>query len=108
MKTFPNNWQEIADTPSEAFAEIAFDDFMEMMMMWHIPSSHCCIMRCENKATGKITEYAYQRVDAAKKRLTKLSKDKQNEILVADDESIALFKTKFPFDVPPEFDDPLN
>ena len=65
---------------------------MNMLMMWEIPSSHCCIMRCENKKTGKISEFSYQRLHAAKRKLVELAMDGDNEILVADEESIALFK----------------
>jgi hypothetical protein len=69
-----------------------YELMMNLLMMWEIPSSHCCIMRCENKRTGKISEFAYQKLHAAKSRLVTLAQDKDNEILVADDESIALFK----------------
>ena len=78
---------------------------MNLLMMWEIPSSHCCIMRCENKSTGKISEFAYQKLHAAKSRLVKLAQDKDNEILVADDETIALFKKS---NLDPFFDDSLD
>ena len=91
-KEFPNNWQNVSDTPSEEFAEIDYELLMNMMMMWEIPSSHCCIMRCENKSTGKISEFSYQRLHAAKRKLVELAMDDDNEILVADEDSIALFK----------------
>ena len=101
-KEFPNNWQNVSDTPSEEFAEIDYEMFMHMAMMWEIPSSHCCIMRCENKQTGKISEFSYRQLHAAKKKLVQLAMDDDNEILVADEESIALFKKGpqmlFPFD----------
>jgi len=75
---------------------------MNMAMMWEIPSSHCCIMRCENTRTGQISEFSYQRLHAAKRKLVELAMDDDNEILVADEESIALFKKgptmQFPFD----------
>ena len=68
-KEFPNNWQAVSDTPSEEFAEIDYELMMNMLLMWEIPSSHCCIMRCENKRTGKISEFSYQRLHAAKRKL---------------------------------------
>ena len=106
-KEFPNNWQNVSDTPSDEFGEIEYELLMNMLMMWEIPSSHCCIMRCENKRTGKISEYSYQKLHAAKSRLVSLAQDEDNEILVADDESIALFKKS---DTQPDFlfDDPLD
>ena len=106
-KTFPNNYDEVFATPSEAFASIPYEDFMEMALMWHIPSSHCCIMRVEHKKTGKITEHAYQRLSAAKNKLLALGEDRNYEVLVADDDSIALFKARPPFDYADEFDDPF-
>ena len=93
------------DTPSEEFSEIEYDMMMNLLMMWEIPSSHCCIMRCENKQTGKISEFAYRQLHAAKKKLVTLAQDSANEILVADEESIALFKKgPHPSFLPP-FDD---
>ena len=106
-KEFPNNWQAVSDTPSDEFAEIEYELFMQMLMMWEIPSSHCCIMRCENKRTGKISEFSYQKLHAAKSRLVTLAQDEDNEILVADDETIALFKKS---NNQPDFlfDDPID
>ena len=104
-KEFPNNWQSVSDTPYEEFAEIPYDLFMDMLMMWEIPSSHCCIMRCENKSTGKISEYSYQRLHAAKRKLVELAENGDNEILVADEDSIALFKKGPRPDFLPPFDD---
>ena len=49
-------------------------------------------MRCENKNTGKISEFSYQRLHAAKRKLVELAMNDENEILVADEDSIALFK----------------
>ena len=104
-KEFPNNWQNVSDTPSDEFAEIDYELFMNMLLMWEIPSSHCCIMRCENKSTGKISEFSYQRLHAAKRKLVELAMDDDNEILVADEDSIALFKKgPHPSFLPP-FDD---
>lgn len=103
-KEFPNNWQNVSDTPSDEFGEIEYELMMNMLMMWEIPSSHCCIMRCENRSTGKISEFSYQRLHAAKRKLVELAQDGDNEILVADEDSIALFK-KPPQTMLPPFDD---
>ena len=104
-KEFPNNWQSVADTPSEEFGEIEYELMMNMLLMWEIPSSHCCIMRCENTKTGKISEFSYQRLHAAKRKLVELAQDSENEILVADEDSIALFKKGPRPDYLPPFDD---
>ena len=83
--------------------EMPYDVMMDMLMTWDIPSSHCCIMRVENTRTGKVKEYSYQRLNAAKDRMIKLAEDPDNRILVADDDTIALFK-KHPL---ADYDDPL-
>ena len=56
-KSFPNNYDEVFATPSEAFASKPYEEFMDMALMWHIPSSHCCIMRVEHKKTGYLAKY---------------------------------------------------
>ena len=91
-KYFPNNWQGIHDTPDEAFAELAFDDFMEMAHHWHVPSSHACIMRIENTNSGQIQEIAYKTVGRAQRKIMNLIEDPANVITICDDESIHLLK----------------
>ena len=58
-KYYPNNWQQVT-IRSEDFIPFEYDDFMELSMQWHIPSSIACIMRIENRSTGKIKEHAYK------------------------------------------------
>ena len=62
-------------------------------------------MRCENKKTGKISEFSYRQLHAAKKKLVQLAMDDDNEILVADEDSIALFKKGPRPEFLPPFDD---
>ena len=107
-KYYPNNWQEISDLDPKQFSQIDYDEFMEMADLWHIPSSHCCIMRVENKETGKIKEYSYQRLNAAKRKLVKLALEGDNEILIVDDTAMALFKKTIDPQFPELFDDPLS
>ena len=91
-KEFPNNWQDIHDTPEEQFDTCTFDEFMMAMTMWQIPSSHSVIMRVENTETGKITEMAYRKAGHARNKLIKLVDDPNNEIIICDNESIHLIK----------------
>ena len=91
-KYFPNNWQRIHDAPDEAFEEIDFEDFMDAAMQWHIPSSHSCVMRVENRATGKIKEHAYKTTRGAQNKIVQLVDDPDNVIMICDDESIHLLK----------------
>ena len=67
-KEFPNNWDEIKDAPDEAFESCTYEEFMEGMQMWQIPSSHCVLIRVKNKQTGKVKELAYQKMHYATRR----------------------------------------
>lgn len=91
-KYYPNNWQAVHDTPADAFQEIEFEDFMDLCTQWHIPSSHSCVMRVENRKTGKVKEHAYKTARGAQNKLIELVEDPDNVIMLCDDESIHLLK----------------
>ena len=74
-RDFPNNWQRVHDTPSEDFMELDYEDFMDAAMQWHIPSSHSCVMRVENRKTGQIQEHAYKTARGAQNKLIQLVED---------------------------------
>lgn len=89
---FPNNWQGIQDSPDESFGELEYEDLMEMIHHWHIPSSHSCIMRIENTDTGKVKEIAYKTTGRAQRKIMQLVEDPSNVITICDDNSIHLLK----------------
>ena len=95
-KEFPNNWQEIHDTPSDNFAECDYDQFMMFSDIWEINSSHCAIIRCENKETKKVTEYSYQRPHAVAKKIAQLCDDPNNVVIMAMDEAIYQLQARDP------------
>jgi hypothetical protein len=101
MKEFANNWQEIADTDSEHFAECAYEEFMMLTNAWLINSSHCGILRNENKVTNKVTEYSYRRPHAMAKRIAMLATDPDNVITLCVDDAIYELKAR---DLPSFFD----
>jgi len=69
-KYFHNNWKEIQATPAEFFPEITWEEFYDWRVAsWELPSSVCCIIREENKKTGKIKEHVYSRQSSAVKKL---------------------------------------
>ena len=86
---FPNNYDFVL---ASEFSEVDFAEFMQEMSSWNIPSSHCCIMRIENKETGKIKEMSYRTQRGAMNKLTQLVDDPANVITLCDDESIHLLK----------------
>ena len=101
MKEFANNWQEIADTDSEHFAECGYEEFMMAANVWLINSSHCGILRNENQRTHKVTEYSYRRPHAMAKRIATLTQDPDNVITLCVDDAIYELKAR---DFTPLFD----
>ena len=69
--------------------DIEFEEFMDNRVHnWNVPSSVTCIIRSQNKKTGKVQEFSYQRTHAARKKVQELCKDKDNEIILCDDDVI--------------------
>jgi HD-like signal output (HDOD) protein len=93
---FDNNWQQFKDLPDEFFEQHSYEEIMEWKIsQWELPSSVMCIIRCTNTKTHKVEEYVYRKHAAARDRLIKLLQDQDNEIVVADHESIYLLKSQF-------------
>ena len=91
-KEFPNNWEEIAGAHDDDFETCTFEEFMQGMSFWQIPSSHACILRVYNRETHKVREYAYKHEHNARKRLLKECQDADNEIVLCDNYTIHLIK----------------
>ena len=62
-----------------------------------MPDSVVCMIRAENKDTGKIKEYVYQRESDARKRLTKLKSENNIVVTIATHDEILLM-TPMTFD----------
>ena len=91
MKEFPNNWQAVADSPSEYFPQIDYNEFLDWKVHgWEIPSSIECIFRAENKKTGKITEHVYKNMKSAHNKIVSLMKSEHTEITIVNHDSIHL------------------
>tara|TARA_Y100001968_G_C19369691_1_gene724435 strand:- start:1064 stop:1372 length:309 start_codon:yes stop_codon:yes gene_type:complete len=71
---FPNRWKAYADVPAEKYETLPFDVFMELKELWELKRSHICVVR-EVTNKGKVKEHAYQRLHAAKKKVSQLMKD---------------------------------
>ena len=88
-KYFPNNVRRIQLVPDEMFETHEYDELMEWRVCsWELASNIACIIRCENKATGKIQEFTYQQHKSATKKLEKLLADPDNTVTVATDEAV--------------------
>ncbi len=92
-KYFPNNYKKIAECPAEFFEPLPYDIFMDWKMNgWEMMPEAQCIIRTVNCTTGKVKEYSYQRKSAAKKRLHKLLKEHEHELIICTDENIQHLK----------------
>jgi hypothetical protein len=87
---YPNNWEMYKEADDEDFIPHTFDELMTWKVAgWELPSSVCCVIRAQNKRTGKIKEFTYQKPSAADKKLHSLLIDDDSwEVTVCDHEEI--------------------
>tara|TARA_R100000458_G_scaffold52739_1_gene54496 strand:- start:399 stop:722 length:324 start_codon:yes stop_codon:yes gene_type:complete len=102
-KYYHNNWAAVHSAPSEWFFPIPFDEFMDWKIAgWEIPSSVACMIRETDTKTGKVREYIYNKVGAAKARTRKIM-EAGNEFIVCTADDIQYM---YPEEVT-DYDDPL-
>ena len=103
-KYFPNNWKAIKDTPAEVFSHppLSFEDFMHWKLDgWEIPTSVNCIIREQDTETGKVTEYVYSRLSAAKKKVRAIMKAGTSEMAICEHDQLTHLTPEF-------YEDELN
>ena len=81
---FPNKWKQFHDIPSNKYEPFPFDLLMDMKDMWELKRTHICVVRAENKK-GQIKEHAYQRIHAAKKKVSELMKNSKEFMVLTYD-----------------------
>ncbi len=102
---YPNNWAAFKATPSSYFEPISFNEFMDWKIAgWEIPSSVSCIIRENNKVTGKVKEYIYSRVSDAKRRCRKIMDVGESEFIVCTSDAVHVMYPELVED----YDDPLK
>ena len=100
---FPNNVEAYRGAPSEWFAEIPYDEFMDWKVGgWELPATCNYLIRERNLSTGKVKEYAYRRPSAAKKKLEQRMQFGNLEFTVCDDDAVHLLRPQ-----EEDYDDPL-
>tara|TARA_B100001063_G_scaffold181811_1_gene170967 strand:- start:2108 stop:2437 length:330 start_codon:yes stop_codon:yes gene_type:complete len=88
-KYFPNNVRRIQEVPDELFEAHEYEELMEWRVCsWELASNIACVIRCDNKQTGKIKEYTYQQHGSACKKIEALLEDPNNVVTIATDDSI--------------------
>ena len=58
----PNNWEDIVTSPDDQFDTCTYEEFMIAMSCWRFLQVIAVLMRVTNKETGKVAEYAYQKM----------------------------------------------
>ena len=90
---YPNNWKKYKDAPDDVFKALSWEEFYDWRVCnWEFLDSITCVIRVENKKTGKVHEHSYQRFKSAQKKLAQLMADPDNVITVADCDEIHLIK----------------
>ncbi len=99
---FPNNWKRYKDSPDEMFVEHTYEELMDWKIGgWELPESVCALIRVTDVNTKQITEYSYQRKDAAEKRVGALLEKGGVELVIATQDKIA-------FITPEDYEDDYN
>ena len=107
-----NNWQAYHDAPAEMFDTCEFEEFMDWKgCSWELPATVKCLIRTQNKKTGKVKEYTYRQAAAAEKKIQALLDKPELEFTVVDqtamhfiipelllNEEINDLNSDFPFD----------
>ena len=93
---FPNKWDEVMSTDISEIDSLDFESMIANVETWHIPEKYCCIIRAHNKKTGQISEFAYQRMAPARKKVLDLSQDTTYLFTIADD--TAIIEAEYPKD----------
>ena len=86
---YPNNWKAYKDTPAELFDSIEYDEFMSWKVAgWEIPSSVSCIIREDNRITGKVTEHVYKRQGDARNKARAIMEAGESDFTVCTRDAI--------------------
>ena len=103
-KYYPNNWKQYKDSPDDMFFSIPFDEFMSWKIAgWELPSSIACIIREDNRTTGKVTEHVYSTVGHGKRKARAIMAKGESEFTVCTPQAVHFMQ---PEEYDP-FDDPL-
>ena len=101
---YPNNWQAYANCPDELFEPLPIEQFMDWRVEgWEIPSSVACIIREDNRTTGKVTEHVYSTTGHAKRKARAIMAKGESEFTVCTPQAVHFMQ---PEEYDP-FDDPL-
>jgi len=104
-KYYPNNWKQYKDSPDDMFFAIDFEEFMDWKIgNWQLPSSVACIIREDNRTTGKVTEHVYTSVGHGKRKARAIMAKGESDFTVCTRSAVHFMPTE-EYD---PFDDPLS
>ena len=72
-KYFPNDWDEIKQTPDEGFEDHEFHEVIDKP--WLLRPGYHAIIRAKSNKTGKVKEFAYKQFSSVSKKLETLQDD---------------------------------
>ena len=102
-KYFPNNWEAYNEADAELFESLPFDQFMDWKVAgWELPSSIACIIREDNRTTGKVTEHVYTTVGHGKRKARAIMAKGESEFTVCTPQAVHFMQPEesAPFDAP--------
>ncbi len=99
-KYYPNNWQEIKNTPDDYFLppdgqSITFEEFMDWKIGgYQLKKEIAAVIRERNVDTGKIKEHVYRYRHAAQKKCRKLMYEGNKEITIVQQDTVHFIDPK--------------
>ena len=85
-KYFPNDWDEIRNTPDEAFEDHEFEEVLHKP--WLLRPGFYAVIRSKSNETGKVKEFAYKQMSSVRKKLDALQ-DTHELTLITNDFAIS-------------------
>ena len=86
---YPNNWKQYKDSPDDMFINHTYEEFMDWKIEgWYLPSSVSCIIREDNRITGKVTEHVYKRQGDARNKARAIMEAGESDFTVCTRDAI--------------------
>jgi len=81
-KYFSNNWRQVKELPEEMIPQLDAEEILEKS--WSLVPSKNVIIRCEDRKSGKVKEFSFQRESACVSRIKKMQ-DTHHIVICTDD-----------------------
>ena len=85
-KYFSNKWRQVKELPEEMIPQLEVEEILEKS--WSLIPSKNVIIRCEDRKSGKVKEFSFQREDAWVRRVKRMQDT--HHIIVCTDEIVGV------------------